>query len=146
MLTIGSRLGFYEILGPLGSGGMGEVDRARDTKLGRDVAVLSGILDGMAHFFEQFDDVLAFKLNRRSEPTTNLTVVVTRHLQPLQYEPAHTAQQIVMWYSVRHWTLWVLLIGLPFAALLTGYGTLLRNWHRGADWDRVDRASLNRAV
>ena len=62
-----------------------------------------------------------------------MTAVVTRHLQPLQYEPAHTAQQIVMWYSVRHWTLWVLLIGLPFAALLTGCGTLLRNWNRGPD-------------
>ena len=38
-LTAGSRLGAYEIVGPLGAGGRGEVYRARDTRLGRDVAV-----------------------------------------------------------------------------------------------------------
>jgi eukaryotic-like serine/threonine-protein kinase len=38
-LPAGSRLGPYEILSPLGAGGMGEVYRARDSRLGRDVAV-----------------------------------------------------------------------------------------------------------
>jgi serine/threonine protein kinase len=35
----GSRLGAYEVLALIGAGGMGEVYRARDTKLNRDVAI-----------------------------------------------------------------------------------------------------------
>jgi eukaryotic-like serine/threonine-protein kinase len=40
-LTTGSRIGAYVVVGPIGAGGMGEVYRARDTRLGRDVAIKS---------------------------------------------------------------------------------------------------------
>src|SRR6266581_581275 len=38
-LSTGDKLGHYEVLSPLGKGGMGEVYRGRDTRLGRDVAI-----------------------------------------------------------------------------------------------------------
>jgi hypothetical protein len=56
-LTAGSRLGPYEILGPLGAGGMGEVYRATDTRLGRDVAikVLPADVAGDADRLQRFE-------------------------------------------------------------------------------------------
>jgi hypothetical protein len=59
-----------------------------------------------------------------------MTALALRNLQPLQYEPARSAQQLVMWYAGRMWTLWVLLFGLPFIALVSGCAELLRNWSR----------------
>jgi serine/threonine protein kinase len=55
-LLPGHTLGPYEILSPLGAGGMGEVYRARDTKLNRDVAikVLPGSLAGDADYLARF--------------------------------------------------------------------------------------------
>ena len=56
-LMPGRRLGRYEILAPLGAGGMGEVYRARDSKLKRDVAVkvLPGYVSGDPEFLSRFE-------------------------------------------------------------------------------------------
>jgi len=71
-----------------------------------------------------------------------MTALVLRSLQPLQYEPAHSAQQLVMWYAGRMWTLWVLLLALPLAVLVTGCATLLRSWNRDTALMQTVRQSL----
>jgi hypothetical protein len=60
-----------------------------------------------------------------------MSALVVRGFQPLQYEPAHTAQLIVMWYAGKQWTLWVLLVGLPLTVLVAGCLTLLSGWAKG---------------
>src|ERR1700747_1182336 len=56
-LTSGTKLGHFEILSPLGAGGMGEVYRARDTRLDRTVAikVLADHLAERSDVRERFD-------------------------------------------------------------------------------------------
>jgi eukaryotic-like serine/threonine-protein kinase len=57
VITAGTRLGVYEVVAMLGAGGMGEVYRARDTKLGRDVAlkVLPNSVAADAERLSRFD-------------------------------------------------------------------------------------------
>ena len=72
-----------------------------------------------------------------------MTALFVRNLQPLQYQPAHTAERIVTWYSVRpHIGLWGLLIALPLAVLVTGCCTLLRNWSDEVELRQATRQTL----
>ena len=59
-----------------------------------------------------------------------------------QYDLARIAQRIVMWYSARMWTLWLLLLALPFAVLISGSFTLVRSWDRDVELPRAARQSL----
>ncbi|HTR01753.1 MAG TPA: protein kinase, partial [Thermoanaerobaculia bacterium] len=72
-LAAGSRLGPYEVLSPLGAGGMGEVYRARDARLGRDVA-LKVLPRGLAADTER---LARFEQEARSASALNHPNIVT---------------------------------------------------------------------
>jgi eukaryotic-like serine/threonine-protein kinase len=74
-LSAGARLGPYEILAPIGAGGMGEVYRARDTRLGRSVAVKV-----LAQEFGSRPDVLQrFEREARAVSALNHPNICTLH-------------------------------------------------------------------
>ena len=74
-LEAGSRLGPYEISGAIGAGGMGEVYRARDTRLGREVAIKI-----LPHELSSNRDRLArFEREARSSSALNHPNIVTIH-------------------------------------------------------------------
>src|ERR1700736_2635943 len=74
-LTAGTKLGPYEIIAPLGAGGMGEVYRARDTHLGRTVAIK--ILP--AAFSADQDRLRRFQEEARSASALNHPNIITIH-------------------------------------------------------------------
>src|SRR2546426_11635390 len=73
MLTTGTKLGPYEIISPLGAGGMGEVWRARDTRLNREVAVK--VLP--ASFANDVDRLMRFEQEARATSALNHPNIVT---------------------------------------------------------------------
>jgi serine/threonine protein kinase len=75
ILTSGSKLGPYEILSPLGAGGMGEVYRAKDTRLGRDIALK--ILP--ESFARDSDRLRRFEQEARAVAALNHTNILAIH-------------------------------------------------------------------
>lgn len=63
-----------------------------------------------------------------------MTSLFVREIQPIQFEPAHTAKRIVDWYAARPRVgLWLLLIAMPLTVLISGCVTLLRAWSGNAE-------------
>ena len=72
-IPAGSRLGPYEVLAPIGAGGMGEVYRARDPRLGREVAI-KVLPEAVA---QDHDRLLRFEQEARSASALNHPNIVT---------------------------------------------------------------------
>ena len=91
--TIGTRLGPYEIISAIGAGGMGEVYRARDTRLNRDVA-----LKVLPEAFTLDPDRLA-RFKREAQVLASLNQMSTRDVasivasQPRLWSDARFAQR-----------------------------------------------------
>src|SRR6059036_2828037 len=75
VLSAGARLGPYEILAPLGAGGMGEVYRARDTRLHREVAIK--VLP--TSFSQDADRLRRFEQEARAASALNHPGILTIH-------------------------------------------------------------------
>src|SRR5881409_3884239 len=74
-LAAGGKLGPFEILAPLGAGGMGEVYRARDSRLGREVAIK--VLP--AAFSADADRLRRFEQEARAASALNHPNIITIH-------------------------------------------------------------------
>jgi serine/threonine protein kinase len=92
-LQIGTCLGAYEILAPLGAGGMGEVYRARDGKLGRDVA-LKVLPDSFAN-----DPERLARFQREAQVLASLNHPNIAHIHGIEEAPstARARQQCARW-------------------------------------------------
>jgi hypothetical protein len=88
--------------------------------------------------------VAAFELLLILPAALFMAALVVRNLPPLQ----DSAQQLVMWYAGRIWTLWLLFLALPLTVLVTGCATLADTLQSGGllSTVRADLATLSLAV
>ena len=97
-LTPGTRIGNYDILGSLGAGGMGEVYRARDTRLQRDVA-----LKILPEVFAADPERLA-RLEREAQMLASLNILTSRR-STVSRSPREPVRWCWSWSTARHWTI-----------------------------------------
>src|SRR5689334_6956917 len=101
-LSPGERLGPYEIVGPIGAGGMGQVYRARDTRLHRDVAIK--VLP--PEFANDADRVKRFELEARataalSHPNILAVYDIGRH-EGVTYVAAELLEGVTLRAALAH--------------------------------------------
>jgi Tol biopolymer transport system component/predicted Ser/Thr protein kinase len=90
-LKAGDRLGSFDVLGPIGAGGMGEVYRARDTRLGREVA-LKVLPEALA---EDRERLSRFEQEARAASALNHPNIVTIHEIGRDGETTFIAMELV---------------------------------------------------
>jgi eukaryotic-like serine/threonine-protein kinase len=96
-LAAGTKLGPYEILAPIGAGGMGEVYRAKDPRLGREVAIK--VLP--TAFSQDADRLARFEQEARSASALNHPNIVTIHEIGKANGSSYIAMELVDGPSVR---------------------------------------------
>jgi len=96
-LNAGTKLGSYEVLAPLGAGGMGEVYRARDTRLERTVALK--ILP--AEFSTNHQHLLRFREEARSASALNHPNIITIHELGQEGSTHYIAMELVEGETLR---------------------------------------------
>ncbi len=97
-LSLGRRFGVYEILEQIGSGGMGEVYRARDTRLGREVAIKTVLLHDR---HSQAEALTRFELEARSASALNHPNIVTIYELGCVEDKHFIAMELVRGETVR---------------------------------------------
>ena len=100
-LATGTRLGHYEILSPLGAGGMGEVYRAKDPRLGREVAI-KVLPEALAL---DRDRISRFEQEARAASALNHPNIVTIHEIGRAGDVAFIAMELVEGKTLRELTM-----------------------------------------